>query len=164
MPRILLQKVFHGLAAAFLVAVRHVMADDALIIFIADLVRVLRVDAEADHEALVAQNVDRRLRRRQVEEADLGVLGLVAERFLGPLADQLAGEQVVGGEGGVGGIGRLERRVERDDQQTCITRFLNRRDDALGVGSGEQDALAPSAMQLSIAATWLSLSPSILPA
>lgn len=140
------------------------MADDAAVVFVADLVRVLRVDAEAHHEALVAQNVDRRLRRRQVEEADFGVLGLVAEGFLGPLADQLAGEQVVGGEGGVGGIGRLERRVERDDQQTGVAGLLTAGTMPLVSEAVSRMPFAPSAMQLSIAATWLSLSPSILPA
>jgi hypothetical protein len=56
-------------------------------------------------------------------------------------ADQLAGEQVVGGKGRVGGIGRIERGVERDDQQAGIARLLDLIDDALGVGSGDQDTL-----------------------
>ena len=48
------------------------------------LVGVLHVDAEACHEALVAQIVDGRLVGGEVEEDDLGVLGLVAERRLAP--------------------------------------------------------------------------------
>jgi hypothetical protein len=47
---------------------------------------------------------------------------LVAQRRGGPLADQLAGLEVVGGEGRVGGVDRVERRVERDDQQAGIAR------------------------------------------
>ncbi len=117
------------------------MADDARVILVADLVDVLHVDAEALHEALVAQNVDRRLRGRQIEEGDLGVLGGIAERCGGPLADQFAGEQVVGGKGHVGAVERLQRRVERDDQQAGFTRLLHRGNDALGVGRGNQDAL-----------------------
>ena len=58
--RVVLEKVFHGLAAAFRIAVGDVMADDARIIFVADHVGVLHVDAEALHEALVAQHVDGR--------------------------------------------------------------------------------------------------------
>jgi hypothetical protein len=39
---VLLEKVLHGLAAAFLVAVGDVVADDARIVLVADLVGVLR--------------------------------------------------------------------------------------------------------------------------
>ena len=95
---------------------------------------------------------------------DLGILGLVAERGGGPLADQLAGQQVVGGEGRVGSVGRLKRRVERDDQQAGVARLLDRGHDACVSDAVIRMPLAPSAMQVSIAATWLSLSPSILPA
>ncbi|ENN86394.1 hypothetical protein RHSP_19669 [Rhizobium freirei PRF 81] len=139
--RILLQEVFHGLAAALLVAVGNVMADDARIGFVADLVRILRVDAEADHEALVAQDVNGRLRWRQIQEADLGVLHLVTQRFLCPLTNQLASEKIVCGKGRVGGVGRLQRRVERDDQQARVACLLDRGNDALGVGGGDQNTL-----------------------
>ncbi|MCY1296667.1 hypothetical protein D9M70_460650 [compost metagenome] len=138
---ILLQKVFHRLAATFFVAVGDVVADDARIIFVADLVRILRVDAEAHHEALVAQDVDRRLRRRQIEEADLGGLGTVTHGGSGPLADELAGNQVVSGEGRIGSRCRIERRIERDHQKTGFLRLLDLIDDRLGVGGGDQDAL-----------------------
>ena len=40
--RILLEKVFHGRAAAFFIAVGDVVADDARIVFVTDLVEVLR--------------------------------------------------------------------------------------------------------------------------
>ena len=70
----------------------------------------------------------------EVEEGDLGVLGLVAERGLGPRADQLAGLEVVGGEGRVGGVDRIERRVERDHQDAGVARLLDGRHDRLGVG------------------------------
>jgi hypothetical protein len=60
----------------------------------------------------------------QVEHRDLGVGGLVAQRRCGPLADQQAGLEVVGGEGGVGGVDRVERRVERDDQNAGVARGL----------------------------------------
>jgi hypothetical protein len=49
------------------------VADDARIV--SSPILLIRVDAEAGHEALVAQHVDGRLRRVEVEEADLGVLG-----------------------------------------------------------------------------------------
>ena len=70
----------------------------------------------------------------EVEEGDLGVGRLVAQRPLGPFADQLAGLEIVGGEGRVGGVDRVERRVERDDQQAGVARLLDRRHDGLGVG------------------------------
>ncbi len=61
---------------------------------------------------------------------DLGVRGLVAERGRGPLADQLAGLEVVGGEGRVGRVDRVERRVERDHQKAGVARLLHGRHDA----------------------------------
>ena len=117
------------------------MAGDARIVLVADLVRVLHVDAEAFHHALVAQHVDGDLLGVDVEEADDGVLGLVAERGGGPLADQDAGLLVVGGEGHVGFGDGLERGVERDDEDAGSACLLHGRHDRLGVGRGEQDAL-----------------------
>ena len=87
------------------------------------------------HEALVAQEVDGRLVGGEVEEDDLGVLGLVAQRAVGPLADQLAGLAVVGGEGRVGRIHRIERRVEHDDHEPGVARLLDGRHDRLGVAT-----------------------------
>ena len=59
---------------------------------------------------------------------------LVAQRALGPGADQFAGLEVVGGEGGVGRVHRIERRVEHYDQQPRLPRLLDGRDDSAGVG------------------------------
>ena len=132
--RIALQQVLHRRAAALRVARGHVVADDARIVLVADLVGILGVDAEACHEALVAQHVDRRLRRAEIEQRDLGVRRLVAQLRRGPLADQPAGLEVVGGEGGVGGVGRVERGVERDHQNALVARLLQHVDDRLGVG------------------------------
>ena len=57
---------------------------------------------------------------------DLGVGRLVAQLGGGPLADQFAGLEVVGGEGRVGRVDRIERRVERDHQQARVARLLDR--------------------------------------
>ena len=111
------------------------------VVLVAVLVRVLHVDAEALHEALVAQVVDGRLVGGEVEEHDLGVRRRVAERALRPLADQPAGLAVVGGEGGVGRVHRIERRVEHDDHQAGVARLLDRRHDGLGVGRHDGEAL-----------------------
>jgi hypothetical protein len=77
----------------------------------------------------------------EVQHADLGVGRLVAEGGCGPLADQFAGQEVVGGEGRVGGVDRVERRVERDHQKTGVAGLLDGGDDGRGVGGGQQDAL-----------------------
>ena len=61
---IALEEVLHRGAAAFFVAVGDVVADDARVILVADVVGVLHVDPEAHHEALVAQDVHGRLGRR----------------------------------------------------------------------------------------------------
>jgi hypothetical protein len=103
--------------------------------------RILGVDAEALHEALVAQHADGRLRRVEVEEADVRVRRRVAERRRRPLPDQPACLEVVGGERRVGGVDRLERRVERDDENAHVARLLHRRHHRLGVGGRDQDAV-----------------------
>ena len=69
---ILLQEVLHGGAPAFLGAGGHVVADDARVVLVTDLLGILDVDAEALHEALVAQNVDGRLAGIEVHIGDLG--------------------------------------------------------------------------------------------
>ena len=162
---ILLEKVLHRLAAAFLIAVGHVMADDARIVLVADLVRRPSVSMPKPIMKPWSRSTSTvGWIRRQVEEADLGVLGLVAQRGRGPGADQLAGLKIVGGKGRVGGIERIERRVERDDQNAGIACLLDGRTMPLVSEAVIRIPLAPSAMQLSIAATWLSLSPSTLPA
>ena len=69
------------------------------------------------------------------------MVGLLAvELGRGPLADQLAGLAVVGGEGDVDGVRRVGRGVERDDEQARVPRLLDRLVDARG-HRGDQDAL-----------------------
>jgi hypothetical protein len=91
-------------------------------------------------EALVAQHADGRLADGEVEHADLGVGGLVAEGGGSPLADQFAGLEVVGREGRVGGVDRIERRVERDHQQPA-SRACWTAETMDEVSEGQQDAL-----------------------
>ena len=107
----LLQDVLHRLAAAFGRALRHVGADDLRAVARREMLRVLDLDAEAVEEAVVAQIVDRRLVGGEVERGDLGGRRLVAERALGPCADQLAGLEIVGGE--------QWRRPRRRDRAAC---------------------------------------------
>jgi hypothetical protein len=97
-------------------------------------------------------------------KAILALAASVAQRGGGPGADQAAGFQVVGREGRVGGIGRVKRRVERDDQQAGLAGLGSGPTMALVSDAAIRMPLAPSAMQLSTAATWLSWSPSTLPA
>ena len=80
--------------------------------------------------------------------AILALLGLVAERALRPLADQFAGLEVVGGEQRVGGVDRIERRVERDDDDAGVARLLHRRHDRGRVARHQQDALGAGGDQL----------------
>ena len=80
--------------------------------------------------------------------AILALRGLVAERALGPLADQLAGLEVVGGEQRVGGVDRIERRVERDDEDAGVARLLHRRHDRRRIARHQQDALGAGGDQL----------------
>ena len=100
----------------------------------------------------------------EVEEGDLGVRRLVAELRLRPVADQQARLEVVGGEGRIGRVDRIQRRVERDHQDARVARLLHGGTMAAVSDGTIRMPLAPSAMQVSIAATWLSLSPSTLPA
>ena len=123
-------------------------------------VRILDVDAEALHEALVAQHVDRRLRLAVRSRKAILASAALSPSVLGPLADQLAGLEVVGREGRVGGVDRLERRVERDHQDAGVARLLDRGTIALVSLGVIRMPLAPAAIRFSIAATWLSLSPS----
>ena len=97
--------------------------------------------AEALEEALVALHVDRDPVRVEVEHRDLGLLALLLELRLRPLADQQPGLVVVGRERRVGGVGRLGRRVERDHQQPRLARLVERRHDRLGVARRDQEAL-----------------------
>ena len=60
---------------------------------------------------------------------------------LGVLADQLAGLEVVRREKRVDGALRLGRRVERDHDHARGACLLDRRDDRLGVGGHDEDAL-----------------------
>ena len=85
-----------------------------------------RVDAHAGQEALVAVDVHRDdLVVEQVEHGDGGLLAV--QRAGRPLADELAGLEVVGGEGDVDDIGRIRRRVQGDDVQAFVTRAVDRR-------------------------------------
>ena len=117
------------------------MADDPRVGFVADLVDIGHVDPEALHEALIAQDIDRRLGWREVEEGDPCVLGGIAERRGGPLADQFARKKVVRRKCHVGGFDRLKRRVERDDQHSCILCLPDRGNDALGIGRRDENSL-----------------------
>src|SRR6185312_8444708 len=89
--RRLLENVLHRLPAAFGGAFRIVGAYDLRAVALGIVLGILDLDPEAGEEAVVTQIVDGRLVGRQVERGDLGVLGLVAERPLGPLADEFAG-------------------------------------------------------------------------
>ena len=62
---------------------------------------------------------------------------------LGPLADQEAGVEVVGGEQRVDRGLRVGGRVERDDDDALVAGLLDARDDGLGVARGDEDALGP---------------------
>ena len=71
----------------------------------------------------------------------LASAGLVAERCLRPLADELASLAVVGRKRRRGRIHRIERRVEHDDHQAGVARLLDRRHDCLGVARDDRKAL-----------------------
>jgi hypothetical protein len=77
--------------------------------------------------------------------SSMAILALAAPspmRGLGPLPISSPALEVVGGEGRVGGVDRVQRRVQRDDQEAgVIARGLDRVDDGLGVGGGDQDTL-----------------------
>jgi hypothetical protein len=139
------------------------VAGDALVVSSPITLASAGVDAEARHEALVAQDVHGGLAHVEVEEGDLGVGGLLAERRRGPLADQLARAEVVGGERRVGRVDRVERRVERDDEDARVARCWT--DDTMAEESDGTSRMpdTPLAMQVSMACTWLSWSPSSRP-
>ena len=109
---------------------------------------ILDLDAEAIEEAVVTQIVDGRLVGGEVEGGDLGAGGLIAERALGPLPDQLTGLEIVGREVGVSRRDRVERSVERDDEDAGVTRLLHRRHDRRGIAWDQQDALGAGGDQL----------------
>ncbi len=56
-------------------------------------------------------------------------------------ADQFAGLEIVAREGGIGGIGRLQRRVERDHQNSGFARLPDRRHDRRRIARRNEDAL-----------------------
>src|ERR1700704_491251 len=114
--RILLQQILHRLAAALFAAERDIMSDDAGILLVADPGGIADIDAEALEEALIAGDGDRDLIHIEIEQGDLGRRCLRAQGLGGPLADQLAGPEIIGGEGDVRRGRRIERRVERDHQ------------------------------------------------
>ena len=139
--RVLLEKVFHRAASAFLIAIGQVATGNARIVFIPKPCLVLRIDAEAGGKALIAQNIDARLRCGEVKEGHMRVLDLIAKRCRRPFAHQFTGKEIVGGKGCIRRIGGFKRRVKRDDEHSRIARLLQRRHDALGVGSGDENAL-----------------------
>ncbi len=101
--RVGLEQPLHGADAVHLVAVAGLRTSDARVRLVTDEVDVTDVDAEALQEALVALDADDRLALGtvDVDEADDGIFGSVAELGLGPLADEQAGLEVVRGEGDV---------------------------------------------------------------
>ena len=80
--------------------------------------------------------------------AILAVFALSPSVALGPLPDQFAGLEVVGGEQRVGRGRRIERRVEGDDEDARVARLLHGRDDRGRVARHEQDALGAGRDQL----------------
>ena len=132
------EQLLHRRPTAFLAATRDLVADDPRIVLVAPLIGVPDVDAEAGQESLVAQDVDRRLVLALVEHGDLRRLR-IGNRGGGPLSDQLAGPEVVGGKGGVGGVDRVERRVEGDDHETSLPRLLDRGHDGDRVARGDHE-------------------------
>ena len=128
--RVLGEQRLRRLEAAVGRSERAFVADDAAVLLGAEHLPVRHVDAEAREEAGVAQHVDRNVVLVDVEHGDVGVLGLVAELRLRPLADQYAGLEIVGREGRVLRVLVAERRVERDDEDAGGARLLERRADA----------------------------------
>src|SRR5208337_3807870 len=106
--------------AAFGRPLRYVVADDLRAVALRIMFYVLDRDAEAGEEAVVAEVIHRRFIGGEIERGDLGCLGLVAELGLRPLADELAGLEVVGADVGVGGGRRIERRIEGDDDDAGL--------------------------------------------
>jgi hypothetical protein len=89
-------------------------------------------------EAIVALRADGDA-RLQVERSNHG-LG-AAHSGLGPLADQQAGIEVVGGEQGVDGVLRLGGSIQSDDEDALGARLLDAGHNGLGIAWGNQDAL-----------------------
>lgn len=135
------QQVVHAPPAALFRAVGHVVADDARVALVAAAVGVGLVDAETFQKTLIAQDADRGLRDVDVQHPDTRVVRGVAQLRLRPPADQLAGEEVVGGERGVGGVDGGRRRVQRDHQKPRVVRLLDGAGDRRRVGRGDRDAL-----------------------
>src|ERR671912_2104514 len=128
-----------GLVAEDLVVSALAAGVLAGLVLVAVLGLVLDVDAHAGQEALVAVVVDRgHLVVEQVEEGDVGFLAL--HRGRRPLADELAGLEVVGGEGDVHDVRRVWRGVQRDHIETGSASRLDRRVYPLG-RRGDQDSL-----------------------
>ena len=124
------------------------MADDALVGLVSVLLPVRVLDAETLREAEVAHAVHGGLIDERVDISDAGVFGLIAERLGRPFPDQFTGLEIVGREGRVGGAGRIERRVERDHQNSGLARPLDGRNDRLGVARRDQDRLGAGVHQL----------------
>ena len=118
---ILLEKVFHRLTAAFRITIRIVMTDNALVIFIANHIRIFDVDAEALHEALVTQHVNGHLLGVDVKETNTSVFRFVAELGFRIGTNQEASLEIVGGKGGVSCFNRLKRRIESDHEDARVT-------------------------------------------
>jgi hypothetical protein len=102
---------------------------------------VLHVDAEAHHEALVAQDVDRVLSGVRFRNAILAFAASFAQRRGGPGADQAAGFEVVGREGDVRRVGRVSGVSSAMTRSPASRALARRADDGLRVGGGDQDAL-----------------------
>jgi hypothetical protein len=80
------------------------------------------------------------------------------------LADQLARAEVVGGQRRVGRVDGVERRVERDDEDARVARLLDGDTMAELSDGTSRMPFTPLAMQVSIAWTCASWSPSSRPA
>ena len=126
---------------------------------------ILHVDAEALHEALVAQVVDGRLVGGEVEEHDRGVRGLVAQRPLRPTRRSAYRP--------CGCRWRRSRRPHPSDRAACRARSPSGRRRAPSGWSARspwsrsarwRSPWRPPRSGSRCSATWPSLSPSNLPA
>ena len=88
------------------------------------------------------KHVDSRLVLGEVEHGDLRRLGIL-DRGRRPLADQLTGSEVVGGERGVGGVDRFEWRVEGDHHEAGVAGLLDGRHDGDRVAGGDHESGGP---------------------
>ena len=130
-------------------ALGHVVADDAQVVLVADHPLVADVDAEALEEPLVPGDVDGDLVRVEIEHGDPRLGARRLERRLRPLADQLAGPEVVGGERGVGASAGSSWGVEGDHEQTGLAGPVERRHDRFESFGVIRMPAAPAAMRLS---------------